>query len=218
MPRGMRRRMRDRARRRMRDRAHSRRRDYAMGDYRMYSSPESDYGYDYGDYARGSRSSSRMGSQSNRQRDGHYDYPMSEYEDYARGRRDYNYDMRGRRDYRDYRRDYGEDEEYLPEDELMDWCEDLMAEVEPKDKQFFTKENIKNRAEMMNIKFDEFTPEEFHVTTLMMYTDYKEPLGTTNLDMYLPLAKAWLLDKDSDLQGSEKLAAYYYNVVCADEE
>ena len=196
MPRGMRRRMRDRARRRMRDRARSRRRDYAMGDYGMYMGSESDYGYDYGDYARGSRSMADRRYESGRQRDGHYMY-------------DYPYMM-------DYRRDYGEDT--LPEDELKEWCDDLMEEVEQKDKTFFSKDNVKRRAEMMNIKFDEFTPEEFHVTALMMYTDYKNALGTTNLDTYLPLAKAWLMDKDSDLQGSEKLAAYYYYVICGDEE
>ena len=151
--------------------------------------------------------------------DGHYPYMMDFRGDYRRDYRGDRRDYRGdyRRDYRDYR-DYGSGEEYLSEDELMDWCEDLMDEVEPKDKAFFSKENVKKRAETMNIKFDEFTPEEFHVTVLMMYTDYKEPLGTTNLDVYLPLAKAWLMDKDSDLQGGEKLAAYYYNVVCADEE
>ena len=137
------------------------------------------------------------------------EYPRSMYGyDYARRRRDYGYD---------YGYDYGEDE-MLSDEELMEWSKELMQEVEPKDKAFFSKDNIKKRAETMNIKFNEFTPEEFYATTLMVYTDYKDALGTTNLDVYLPIAKSWLMDKDSDLQGGEKLAAYYYYVVCADEE
>lgn len=170
----------------------TRRRDYLMyDDMPKYQEDMRDYydGTDYGyDYAR------------NRRRD--YEYSR------ANRRRDYGYD---------YGYDYGEDE-MLSDEELMEWSKELMQEVEPKDKAFFSKDNIKKRAETMNIKFNEFTPEEFYTTTLMVYTDYKDALGTTNLDVYLPIAKSWLMDKDSDIQGGEKLAAYYYYVVCADEE
>ena len=226
MPRGMRRRMHDMARRMedlrrrrdMRDMRNpygseggyvvSRRRDGLMYDDMPKYEETRNYDYYNGDqYARENDYDYAMNM--NRRRNYAYEYDGRRAYDYARNRiRDYAYD---------YGYDFGE-YETLSEDELMEWSKELMQEVEPKDKAFFAKDNVKKRAETMNIKFDQFTPEEFYTTALMAYTDYKDVLGTTNLDVYLPVAKAWLMDKDSDLKGGEKLAAYYYYVVCADEE
>lgn len=190
-----------------------------------------DYAYDYArndynrnDYARGDRA---RGS-----RDGHYpmvqgympieamgrftgyygmgeDYGM----DYARGGRgrgngrdygmDYNYGY-------DYAEDYGEN---LTKEELEHWKKKLMQEVEEKDRQFFTKENILQRAKQMGVQMEEFTEDELILTTLMMYTDYCKTLGTSNMDLYIRLAKDWLMDKDVEMKGGEKLAVYHDCIV-----
>lgn len=194
----------------------------------------SDYGdyadYESGDMARGGRDGHHrmMGGQ------GSTYYPIeamgyfSGYygggeEDFARGGRgrgrdramsdygmDYEYDMaRGGR--RDYGYDYGGD--MLEEKELQHWTKKLEKEVEEKDKQFFSKENIKKRAEEMGIKFDKFSMEEFMVAMLMVYTDYCKTLGTANMDIYFKLAKDWLCDEDAAVKYGEKLAVYYDNIV-----
>lgn len=189
---------------------------------------------------------SRANYESNYMNDGHYPmvqgympieamgrftgyYGMGE--DYARGNRgsDYGYDMaRGRRRVRDYarygRRNYGRDYGYdyesgmLGQEELMEWSEKLKKELEDKDKQFFSKENIKKKAEEMGIKFDKFSMEEFYVTVLMVYTDYCKTLGTANMDIYLRLAKDWLEDDDVEVKGSEKLATYHDYIVEGDDD
>ena len=134
--------------------------------------------------------------------------------DMARRGRDYDYGM-DRRDY-DYRRDYDHAQkggEYLKDEELKHWSEKLKREIEEKDKQFLTKENIKKKAEEMGIKFDKFSMEEFYVTVLMMYTDYCKTLGTANMGLYLSLAKDWLCDEDVAVKYGEKLATYFDYIV-----
>lgn len=134
-------------------------------------------------------------------------YGMPE-QDYARGgRRGYGYDY-------DYAGDYGEN---LTMQELERWNKKLMQEVEEKDKQFFSKENVKKKAQEMGVKFDKFNEEEFYLTALMMYTDYCKTLGTANMDTYLRLAKDWLEDKDVSVKGGEKLAVYHDCIVQGDD-
>ena len=183
-----------------------------------------DYG-EYGDMARG-------GGQ-----DGHY--PMgqgSSYrpieamgyftgyyggEDYAGG--DYGYDMaRGGRgggrdrayDYGyDYAGDYGEN---LSREELEEWKKKLLKEVEDKDKQFFSKEMIGQKAKQMGVEMKDFNEEELVIATLLAYTDYcktiKKYVGN-NMDIYIELGKDMLEDKDASVKGGEKLAVYYDNIV-----
>jgi hypothetical protein len=138
-------------------------------------------------------------------------------QDMARGgRRDYNYDMGydmrgGRYDYGyDYAGDYGEN---LTREELEHWKKKLTKELDEKDKQFFSKENITNKAKQMGINFDKFTEEELEVATMMVYTDYCKTLGTSNMDLYLRLAKDWLEDEDVAVKGGEKLAIYHDCIV-----
>ena len=143
-------------------------------------------------------------------------------EDMARGgRRDYadynydmRYDMRGGRDYGydygyDYAGDYGET---LSEDELEHWKKKLMQEVEDKDRQFFTKEHIGQKAKQMGVQMKDYTEEELVVATAMVYTDYcktaKKYIGN-NMDFFIELARDWLEDKDSAVKGGEKLAIYF---------
>ena len=150
-------------------------------------------------------------------RDGHYEpiEIMGRFkgyygdDDYARmgrgrGRIDYNYG-------RDYGYDYGGG--MLDKEDLEEWTEKLKHEVEDKDKQFFTHENIRQKADQMGIKFDKFSFEEFMVTVLMMYTDYCKTLGTANMDLYFRLAKDWLADEDVAVRYGEKLATYYDTIV-----
>lgn len=205
-----------------------RRRDRAMGerDYRNEEEPErrEDYNYrgDMGYY--GSRGDSSYypfdvrGSFS--RYDGHYDpYEEEMMYDYARRRNSRGQFMSDRA--YDYARSrYGRDgrggEDYLDEELLYRWCEKLKRQIDEKDKQFFSKENIIKKAETMGIKFDEFTPEEFVVVVLMMYTDYYKTLGSANMDLYLRLAKDWMSDDDSALKGGERLASYYYHIICGE--
>lgn len=196
------RRMRDRTSRRMRDRNYDRAMDYE------YYGPEYPSRYDYRSNER--YSSSRMGRDSEYDREHSMDYNYYEpMRDYARGRgytrsRDY----RGR----DRRYDYGS-EEYLTDDELMEWSKDLMQDVEEKDKAFFSKENMERKAKDMGIEFKEFTFPELYTATLMQYTDYHKTLDTGNMDLYVRMAKDWLCDEDAELQYGEKLASYYDNIV-----
>lgn len=124
-----------------------------------------------------------------------------------------------RRDMARYgRRNYDYDSGMLGQEELMDWSEKLKKELEEKDKQFFSKENIKKKAEDMGIKFDKFSLDEFYLTVLMVYTDYCKTLGTANMDIYLRLAKDWLEDDDVKVKGGEKLATYHDYIVEGDVE
>lgn len=155
-------------------------------------------------------------------------------EDYARGvreqdynyGRDYNYghDYPHGRDYGympyspymmdyGYGRDYAQGGEYLSDKDLKMWADKLMRDVEEKDKQFLSRENIRKRADEMGIKFDKYSFEEFYVVVLMKYTDHCKTLGTANMDIYLKLAKDFFEDPDTALRYGEKLAAYYYDIV-----
>lgn len=205
-------------------------RDYRGGDYE-YDSRQNDRAYSREDMARGRRDYESMGQSDmarydygdiRRGRDGHY--PMVQgympieamgrftgywgepESDYARGgRRDYGYDYAG---------DYGET---LSREELEHWKKKLMKEIDEKDKQFFSKESIMNKAKQMGLKFDKYNEEELEVATLMVYTDYCKTLGTSNMDLYLRLAKDWLEDDDVAVKGGEKLAVYY-DCIVSDEE
>lgn len=185
--------------------------DMARGDYAgMTGRDYADYEYDMPRGRRGRDGHNTMGQTY---------YPIEAMgtfngyygmnEDYARGR-GYNMARGGRG--RDYGYDYG-DMEYLEEEDIKEWEEKLKDELEEKDKQFFSKENIKHKAEQMGIKFDKYSMEEFMVTALMVYTDYCKTLGTANMDIYLRLAKDWLEDKDAGVKYGEKLASYYDSVV-----
>lgn len=141
-------------------------------------------------------------------RDDRRDYAYGN--DYSRGRsRDYGY-----MPYPPYMMDYAsQGGEYLSDRDLQMWADKLMRDVEEKDKQYLSKENIRRKAEEMGIKFDKYSFEEFYVVVLMKYTDHCKTLGTANMDIYLKLAKDFFEDPDTALRYGEKLAAYYYDIV-----
>ena len=172
--------------------------NYDMATGRYYDDTEHYGRYDYTSYPDYNYSKYDMHYEPGREytRRSHYGWnePMMDY--------------RGRHGY-----DMASGEDYLSDEELMEWSKDLLSEVEEKDKQYFTKQNIERKAQEMGVQFDEFEFPEFYTTALMMYTDYCKTLGTANMDIYLRLAKDWLMDKDVEIQGSEKLAKYYDEIV-----
>lgn len=204
----------------------------ARGDRRMGRDYANDYPNRYSDSENQRLNNQREESyMRGREYDGHYE-PIEimgrfngyygNAEDYARGMReqDYNYG----RDYGympyppymmdyGYGRDYAQGGEYLSDKELKMWADKLMRDVEEKDKQFLSRENIRKRADEMGIKFDKYSFEEFYVVVLMKYTDHCKTLGTANMDIYLKLAKDFFEDPDTALRYGEKLAAYYYDIV-----
>lgn len=168
--------------------------DYPMGDYR-----ERNGRYGSMDYARRTRQDYAMGRQPTRQYYGYYgDTPF--YTGSLRDfRGDYNYG------------DYGE--EMMSEEELCDWYDELVEELEPNEKEMFNMDMVEKRAGELGIKFKEFSPEALAVVTVMLYDDYKDTLGKGNPDLYLKLAKDWLEDDDAEVSGEEKLTAYRDNIV-----
>ena len=68
----------------------------------------------------------------------------------------------------------------------------------------------------MGVKFEDYNEEEFLTTYYMVLSDY--PKIANEPHTYLALAKDWLEDKDTALKGSEKLCAYYYEIVKGGEE
>lgn len=138
-----------------------------------------------------------------------------------RGGEDYRGDMRG--NYPDMRGNYGRDYNYdmrgydghkkLSPDKLHRWVKMLMMEVDDKYKQYLSKEQVINKAEQMGIEFEKFTPDEFHATVVMLFTDFQTALGTTSLEVYIKMAKAFLCDADASVKYGKKLARYYEAVV-----
>lgn len=199
-------------RRMMRDR----RSGYGSRRDRNYGS---DYGYEQ-DYAE-----NRMDYERSMRYDRGHSGRMSDYADYEDDYGDYARRGRDRARGRDYNRgydrarnydrnyDYGYDYGMLDDRQLMKWSKRLLEEVDDKDKQMFSLENIEKKAKEMGIKFDKFSMEEFYTTVLMVYTDYSKTLGMANIDLYLKLAKDWLCDEDAELQYGEKLSAYHDYIV-----
>ena len=108
---------------------------------------------------------------------------------------------------------YAQGEKYLSDKDLKMWADKLMRDVEEKDKQFLSRENIRKRADEMGIKFDKYSFEEFYVEVLVKYTDHCKTLGTANMDIYLKLAKDFFEDDDAAVKYGEKLALYYDHIV-----
>lgn len=133
----------------------------------------------------------------------------------------YPYDMMGedgrrggRRGGRRSRRDYGDYAEGgLSNAHLEKWKKALHRELDEHDRELLKMEKVIKRANDMRIEFDKFSEEEFYVTVLMLYTDYKDTIGKGNAEIYIKLAKDFLCDEDAEVQYGEKLAAYYEGIV-----
>lgn len=142
---------------------------------------------------------------------------VSRYEPYSR---EYDYAARHpMRRYEPYYDDYdyrSHDFEYLDKEELLDWEEDLLETLNETEKGMFKKEHIINKAKEKNIRFDDYTEDEFYVVVLMLFDDFKKTLGSASPELYVALAKDFLEDEDAELQGGEKLYAYYEYIVCGE--
>lgn len=135
-----------------------------------------------------------------------YETDMAEY-DYAR--------RNGRgRDYTDYDYDIYDYAEYDDEwkEDLKKWSEKLKKH----DRFNMPKDQVLQNAKQMGIKFDEYDENEFLTTYYMVLSDY--PKIANEPHSYLAMAKDWLEDKDSALKGSEKLCAYYYEIIKSGEK
>ena len=139
--------------------------------------------------------------------EGYYGMPN---QDYARG----NYSQGGRRNDYGYYGDYGET---LSEKDLDKWCKKLKEQLDEREKQMFSKEAITRHAKQIGRSMEGFGEKELEVTTLMIYTDYKNSIGQ-NLDLAVRLAFDWLNDKDTAVKGAEKLAIYHDCIVEGDDD
>lgn len=156
---------------------------------------------------RSERSEYGRRSNTSRGRDRHYyeDDDM-EYEQPREYYGDYNYDMRRNRDYAydDYDKEYHKD--------LMEWAQKLK-----KDDRFgWDKNSVIQKAREMGVSFNGYDEEEFYAIYLMHISDY--PSIANEPHTYLTMAKAWLEDKDIDIEPSEKVCKYLYEIVMADED
>ena len=138
---------------------------------------------------------------------GYYGSP----DDYGRGR-DYGY---GRRDY-GYR-DYGDYGETLTTEEIEHWAHKLMSQLDEHEKQMFHKDTIMQKARSMGKQMEGFGEKELWLTTIMIYSDYKQSIGQ-NPDLAIKLAFDWLTDKDVAVKGAEKLAVYYDCIVEGEDD
>lgn len=198
---------RDRRERYMRDRAS--RKNYRSGR---------DYGYQM-DYAYDdSERRYRYDAARSRDRYQHEDYDM-DYEQPRKSRGVYDSNMRG--DYakngigrpREYRRDYASDDydkEY--HEDLQKWADNLKKY----DRFNMPKEQLLSSAKQMGVNFNDYDEEEFYTIYLMHVSDY--PTLSNEPHVYLGMAKSWLEDKDLDIEPSEKVCKYLYEIVMADED
>lgn len=162
------------------------------------------------------------------ERDYNYDERSREYRGYFGDnpfyleQMDMPYDMRRGRDYRvgrgmtrgmfrGGRRDY--ESHNMTAHDVEEWKEKLYRQLDDSDKESFKIEKIIKRASENRVDFSKFTEDEFYVTVLMMYTDYKNTLGKGNVDIYIRLAKDFLCDEDASVKYGEKLAVYYEEIV-----
>jgi hypothetical protein len=192
---------------------------YARGDMH-YDMRGGDYRYDRGEMPMGDGhhyTQSSMGGQTYYpieamgRFNGYWGMPREDYgyPDMRGGRRDYGYDY----GYGDYG-DYGET---LSERELEEWCHKLKSELDDREKQMFSKEMISQKARQMGKPMEGFGEKELEVTTIMVYTDYKNTIGQ-NPDLAIKLAYDWLTDKDVKVKGAEKLAVYYDEIVMGGDD
>ena len=144
---------------------------------------------------------------------------MGYFTGYYGGGEDYGrYDMRGRRD---MNYDYGDYGETLTKEELEHWNKKMLKEVDDKYKHYFTKENIAQKARALGVQMEGFNEDELLTATIAMYTDYCDvlkPYIGENMDVYVKMARAFMVDKDASVKGGEKLAVYYDSVVEGDDD
>lgn len=177
-------------------------RDRAM-DYN-YDYPERDSRYVDRHYGKPTHQERYMGSQQYREYNRPMDYEMYGY---------------GIGSIRPMINDYGMYPDYSSEDMDHEWKQDLhewTEKLKKHDRFNVPKEQLIHNARQMGVKFDSYSEDEFLTTYYMVMSDF--PQIANEPHTYLALAKDWLHDTDSKLQGADKLCAYYYEVINAGEE
>ena len=128
-------------------------------------------------------------------------------------RRDSAMDRRRREMAEDYSRyhddyDHREDERYLCRQDMREWSR-MLENADGSHGAKFTHEQVMGMAKEHGIHFRRFTEDEFVMTVNMMYADYCEAVGASDIAVYIKMAKAFLEDPDARVDGGEKLAIYY---------
>lgn len=144
----------------------------------------------------------------------YHDYYGREERDYRRDYR-YNSPMRNEYDHRERReRDYRSSDDY--EEEYYEDLKDWIKRLKEKDRFKVSKDTIIKRASEMGIKFDEISEEEFYATYLMHVSDY--PKVSNDYNLYISMAKDFLMDDDIAVSPSEKLCVYFYKIVEGEDD
>lgn len=197
----------------------------SRGGYVTSRSPRRDRAEDYEEYMedgrQGVRGTGRYGIGGSR-----YDRNSGYSEDYARSGNDYAYNedygygvgyVDFADDYNDYnysRNDYnyGRDGHYkLTSKDIKKW-ERHLENADGTTGKHFDIDQIRQVAQQIGIRFDEYSPELLCAIVNMMYSDYCKVLGN-DLMLYVKLAKAFLEDDDFDGTPEEKAYLYYKCIV-----
>lgn len=124
----------------------------------------------------------------------------------------------------DYEMDYemdGHEPMKLPKKDMMKWKRQL-ENADGSHGEHFNMQQIMNIADQMNLKWDGYDEKDLCMTANMLYSDFCEVLKSIipqdkEVLAYVKMAQAWLEDPDAPVDGSEKLALYYYCIV-SDED
>lgn len=154
-----------------------------------------------------------------------YDYDMPDGRRGVKGTGPYG--IGGRLHYRDRAmydgNDYaGEEEIKLTKKDMREWKENL-ENADGTDGAHFELPQIEQAAQTLGVQMRGYDIKDLCMAANMLYSDYckvfeqfipreKEPM------LYTKMAKAFLDDPDASVRGGEKLAAYYFTIVCDDEE
>jgi hypothetical protein len=175
--------------------------DMAINDYRRN---------DYGDYG--------LNDYEMRGNDGHYGMHMGYY-GRAEIMPDYNYGRRSsrRHDYADYNYDDDYEEDYAAsgEEEYKKELHKWTSKLKQNDRFNINKEEIIKKAKEMQIKFEEFSEEEFYAIYLLMLNMYKNSFNDPHL--YIKMAKDFLMYPDFKLNPSETVWVLLNDIVLGKE-
>lgn len=101
----------------------------------------------------------------------------------------------------------------MSREELKEWIDDMIMQVESQYKHLYTLENVESVAKQMKIEFDKFDPMELLASTLIMATDYAKSVGQADINRNVAMAKEFLCDEDATVKYGDKLSAYYDAIV-----
>lgn len=131
-------------------------------------------------------------------------YPMYDHTDYE-------YDHARRRDREYDHRAKDMPSEYDMADEWEEHLEEWIKHLKQHDRFGMHKDQLIHNAKQMGVHFEDYSEKEFLAAYYMLLSDF--PKIANEPHTYLSMAKDWLEDHDSNLKGSERLCAYYYEII-----